>query len=59
MSESEYIQLQSLLAKLRVHLLKEICHPDLIKKYRDIDVKLIRSVDYLRKNTPIEIQWEE
>lgn len=59
MEEDEYIQLQTLLAKLRVNLLKEIAHPNLAQKYRDQDVKMIRSIDYLRKNTTVIVKGDE
>ena len=59
MSEEEYIQLQNLLTKLRVHLLKEIAFSGLIQKHRDIDIKMIRSIDNLRKNAPIVIKGDE
>lgn len=57
--EEDYIQLQTLLAKFRVHLLKEISNPNLIQKYRDIDIRMIRSIDNLRKNTPVIVKMEE
>lgn len=59
MEEQDYIDLQNLLTKLRVHLLKEISNPNLIQKYRDIDIKMIRSIDNLRRNTPIIVKMEE
>jgi hypothetical protein len=59
MEEQDYIDLQNLLTKLRVHLLKEISNPNLIQKYRDVDIRMIRSIDNLRKNTPIIVKMEE
>lgn len=59
MEEQDYIDLQNLLTKLRVHLLKEISNPNLIQKYRDIDIRMIRSIDNLRKNTPVIVKMEE
>ena len=59
MEEQDYIDLQNLLTKLRVHLIKEISNPNLIQKYRDIDIRMIRSIDNLRKNTPVIVKMEE
>lgn len=59
MEEDEYIQLQTLLSKLRVYLLKEISHSNLVQKYRDMDIKMIRSIDDLRKNAPVILKGEE
>lgn len=59
MNEQEYIELQDLLTKLRVFLLKEISSPDLRTNRRDMDIKMIRSIDNLRKNAPCVISCEE
>lgn len=59
MDEQDYIDLQNLLTKLRVHLLKQISDTHLIQKYRDMDIKMIRSIDNLRKNAPVIIESEE
>ncbi len=56
MEETEYIELQTLLTKLRVILLKEISNPNLVIKYRDANTKMIRSIDNLRKNTPVVVK---
>lgn len=58
MEEEEYIQLQTLLSKLRVNLLREISHPNLVQKYRDQDIKMLRCVDNLRKNIRVIIKGE-
>lgn len=55
MDEKDYIELQTLLVKLRVVALKEISDPNLIPKFRDRDMKIIRYVDWLRNNTIISI----
>lgn len=56
MGEDDYIELNTLLAKLRVHLLKEISEPSLIQRIRDMDIKLIRNVDNIRRNMPLKIE---
>lgn len=55
MDEKDYIELQTLLVKLRIAALKEISDPNLIPKFRDRDMKIIRYVDWLRNNTIISI----
>lgn len=55
MDEKDYIELQTLLVKLRVAALKEISDPNLIPKFRDRDMKIIRYVDWLRNNTILQI----
>lgn len=55
MEEEDYINLQNLLIKLRVHLFKEISDNNLKPKYRDKDIKMIRNIDNLRNNVPIMI----
>ena len=59
MSENDYIELQNLLTKLRVILLKEISDSNLKMKYRDKNLKMVRSIDNLRKNTPLIIKTNE
>lgn len=59
MEEQEYIELQNLLTKLRVFLLKQISDPHLVLKSRDMNIKMIRSIDNLRKNTPVLIENKE
>ena len=55
MDEKDYIELQTLLVKLRVAALKEISNQNLISKFRDRDMKIIRYVDWLRNNTILQI----
>ncbi len=55
MDEKDYIELQTLLVKLRVAVLKEISNPNLVSQCRDRDMKIIRYVDWLRNNTILQI----
>ena len=50
MEEDEYIQLQTLLIKLRVASLKMLGNENLIPKIRDNEMKIIRYVDWLRNH---------
>ena len=59
MDEKDYIELQTLLVKLRVIALKEISNPNLVPQCRDRDMKIIRYVDWLRNNAIIYIQEGE
>ena len=59
MDEKDYIELQTLLVKLRVIALKEISNPNLIAQSRDKDMKIIRYVDWLRNNTILQIYGED
>lgn len=55
MSEEEYINLQTLLAKFRVVAMKEYGAPETSTKTREKDLKIIRNIDYLRNNTILEL----
>lgn len=55
MSEEEYINLQTLLAKFRVVAMKEYGAPETSTKTREKDLKIIRHIDYLRNNTILEL----
>ncbi len=55
MDEKDYIELQTLLVKLRVAALKEISNPNLTAQFRDKDMKIIRYVDWLRNNIILQI----
>lgn len=55
MSEEEYINLQTLLAKFRVVAMKEMGAPDTPTKIREKDLKIIRNIDYLRNNTILNL----
>lgn len=59
MEEEEYVTLQDLLVKLRIFVLKELSDPNLASRSRDIDIKMIRSIDTLRKNTPVLLDSKE
>lgn len=54
MNEDEYIQLQTLLIKLRVASLKRIGDENLNSKIRDNEMKIIRYVDWLRNHITLE-----
>lgn len=49
MKEEDYIKLNTLLAKLRVECLKNLDN-NVIRKKREKNLKIIRSIDYIRKN---------
>lgn len=55
MEEEEYIQLQTLLAKLRVAAMKEYGDIETPTKIKEKDLKIIREIDYLRNNTILKI----
>lgn len=55
MEEHEYIELQTLLAKLRVVCLKEIGNPDIDTSEREHTFKLIRNIDNIRKQMPLKV----
>ena len=54
----DYITLQGILVRLRVLILKEISKKDLNTKRRDPAIKMLRSVDNLRKIVPLKIDKE-
>ena len=54
MEEDEYVQLQTLLIKLRVTALKKIGNENLIPKIRDNEMKVIRYEDWLRNHITFE-----
>ena len=55
MDEVDYIELQTLLAKLRVFCMKTIGDENLIAAERERLYKLIRSIDKIRNQTPLII----
>ena len=55
MEEKEYIELNTLLAKLRVICLKEIGMPELTASDREKNYKLVRNIDYIRKKMPLKV----
>lgn len=56
MDENDYIELNTLLAKLRVFCLKEIGNPDVDYKIREKNYKLIRNIDNIRKFMPLKVE---
>ena len=59
MDEDDYIELQTLLLKLRVVYLKEISNPNTKTKVMEKDMQIIRKIDYLRKNVEPYIEYEK
>ena len=55
MDENDYIELQTLLAKLRVVAMKEMADPNVITKVKQKDLKIVRNIDYLRNNAILHI----
>lgn len=55
MNEEDYINLQTLLAKFRVVAMKEYGNLDASTKVREKNLKIIRSIDYLRNNTTLNL----
>jgi len=55
MDEKDYIELQTLLVKLRIVALKQLSIPNLTDQFRDKDMKIIRYVDWLRNNAILTI----
>lgn len=55
MEEQDYIELQTLLAKLRVHCFKAIGNPDIETPERERNYKMIRNIDNIRQQMPLII----
>ena len=55
MDEHDYIELNTLLAKLRVVCLKEIGNPEIKQTIREKDYKLVRSIDNIRRQIPLKV----
>lgn len=55
MEEQDYIELQTLLAKLRVFCLKEIGKKEITEKERETKFKLIRSIDNIKNKVPLKL----
>lgn len=53
MEEQDYIDLQTLLAKLRVYCLKAIGNPNIETSERERNYKMIRNVDNIRQQIPL------
>ncbi len=54
MDEQDYVDLQTLLAKLRVICLKEVGNPDISTTDRERNFKLIRNIDNIRNKMPLK-----
>lgn len=55
MEEQDYIELNTLLAKLRVYCLKEIGNPEITTSGREQNLKLVRNIDNIRKYAPLKV----
>lgn len=56
MEEQDYIELNTLLAKLRVNCLKAIGNPKVDSKIREKNYKIIRNIDNIRNYMPLIIR---
>lgn len=56
MEEQDYIELQTLLAKLRVSCLKEIGNPEIESSERERNFKMIRYIDHVRNGMPLKLK---
>lgn len=55
MEEQDYVQLNTLLAKLRAICLKEMCDPNITTSGREQNLKLVRNIDNIRKYAPLKV----
>lgn len=55
MEEQDYIELNTLLAKLRVNCLKTIGNQDIDTSIREKNFKLIRNIDNIRNYMPLKV----
>ncbi len=55
MEEQDYIELNTLLAKLRVVCFKEIGNPDTSTPERERNYRLVRNIDNIRKQMPLKV----
>ena len=55
MEEQDYIELNTLLAKLRVVCFKEIGNPETTTPERERNFKLIRNIDNIRRQMPLKV----
>ena len=56
MNEQDYVELNTLLAKLRIVCFKEIGNPNTDVKEREKNYKLVRNIDNIRKQMPLKIE---
>lgn len=55
MEEQDYIELNTLLARLRVHCLKNLSN-EIESTQRERSLKLIRNIDNIRNNMPLKVE---
>ena len=55
MEEQDYIELNTLLAKLRVVCFKKIGNLETTTQERERNLKLVRNIDNIRKQMPLRI----
>ena len=55
MDEQDYIDLNTLLAKLRVVCLKEIGNSEIKTRDREKNYKLVRNIDNIRRQIPLKV----
>jgi hypothetical protein len=55
MEEQDYIELNTLLARLRVNCLKNLSN-EIEFKQRERSLKLIRNIDNIRNNMPLKVE---
>ena len=59
MDEKDYIELNTLLAKLRVVCFYKIGDPETSTLEREKNYKLVRNIDNIRKQMPLKIENEK
>ena len=57
MEEQDYVELNTLLAKLRVVCFKEIGNPETSTPDRERNFKLVRNIDNIRRQMPLKV-WD-
>lgn len=55
MEENDYIELQTLLAKLRVFCLKQIGNEETTSSEREQNYRLVRNIDNIRRKMPLKL----
>lgn len=59
MDEKDYIELQTLLTKLRIVCFKTIGNPNTITRIREENYRIVRNIDYIRRVMPLKLDMEE
>lgn len=59
MNEDDYVELQTLLAKLRVVAMKQMGHSDTPVKNREKALKIIRYIDFLKNNIIVDFNKKQ